>query len=243
MVQLCMARLAQAHKVAFPVIAAPGNRQDVMHFLDRGQPSSLQTHLAEGVGLGVAVTDALPCSAVLPVHVRRAFVPVVAVALRLCVFLAVLTAVHGKPRTAGGDRRDAVVSLARGSPPSAELLTEPVADDVPALFQSADFSVAHKGSSFAGHKKSPTGLLPRGSSCTRFLILPLYLFSMCQTTAKCVNFNPAPKNSSEPRRECGEPCGRIRSTWRQSAPRCGCQDSGMSEEAVLHGFPPFRGIR
>ncbi len=101
MVQLCMARLAQAHKVAFPVIAAPGNRQDVMHLLDRGQPSFLETHLAEGVGLGVAVTDALPCSAVLPVHVCGAFVPVVTVALGLRVFGAVLTVVRGKPRTAG----------------------------------------------------------------------------------------------------------------------------------------------
>lgn len=101
MVQLRVARLAQAHKVAFSVIAALGNRQDVMHLLDRGQPSFLQTHLAEGVGLGIAVTDALPGAAVLPVHVCGAFVPVVAVALCLRVFGAVLTAVHGKPRTAG----------------------------------------------------------------------------------------------------------------------------------------------
>ena len=99
--QLRVARLAEAHQIAFPVVAALADRQDVMHLLDGGQPAFLQTHLTEGVGLGIAVTDAFPGAAVLLVHVSRALVPVVAVALDLRVFGAVLTAVHGKPRTAG----------------------------------------------------------------------------------------------------------------------------------------------
>ena len=101
MVQLRVARLAEAHQIAFPVVAALADREDVMHLLDGGHASFLQTHLAEGVGLGIAVADALPRPAVLPVHVSRALVPVVAVALGLRVFGAVLTAVHGKARTAG----------------------------------------------------------------------------------------------------------------------------------------------
>lgn len=73
----------------------------MMDLLHRGQPSLLEAHLAEGMRRGVAVADSFPGSAVFLVDVRGAFISVVAVALRFRMLLTVLSALDGKPRTAG----------------------------------------------------------------------------------------------------------------------------------------------
>ena len=79
--------------------AALRDRFDVMHLLDRGEASFLQTHLAEGMLLHIAVPDTLPSSAVLFVDVWAAFILVVPVAFQLLVLRTV--ALVRKPCTAG----------------------------------------------------------------------------------------------------------------------------------------------
>ena len=79
----------------------------MMDFLNRGEPTFLETHLTEGVLRRIAVTDAFPCSAVLLIDIRGAFVSVVAVAFRFCMLLTVLSTLDGKPRTTGVTARSA----------------------------------------------------------------------------------------------------------------------------------------
>lgn len=77
MVYLCVAALTQGHKVALPVVASFRDRDDVMHLLDGGQPSLLETLLAERMLRGVPVAYAFPRSAVLSVGIGKAFVSVI----------------------------------------------------------------------------------------------------------------------------------------------------------------------
>ena len=77
MVYLRVARLAQTHEVLSCVSAAFGNGQNVVNFLHRSQPTFLETHLAEGMLRRIAVTDTLPCSAVLAVDIGTALVFIV----------------------------------------------------------------------------------------------------------------------------------------------------------------------
>ena len=76
-VDLGVAGLTKAHEVVPCVSAAFGNGQDVVNLLYRGQPTFLETHFTEGMLRRVAVTDALPCSAVLAVDIGAALVFVV----------------------------------------------------------------------------------------------------------------------------------------------------------------------
>ena len=110
MVDLRVAALAQGHEVAFPVIAALRYGKDMMYLLHRGEPAFFQAAFAQRMGGGVAITDPFPGPSVFLVDVRGAFVSVVAVALRLRMLLAVLTALNGKSRTAGVTARSAWLS-------------------------------------------------------------------------------------------------------------------------------------
>lgn len=85
MVDLGVAGLTKAHKVVPCVSAAFGNGQNVVNFLHRSQPTFLETHLAERMLCRIAVTDALPRSAVLAVDIGTA--------LELVIFAAFLRAV------------------------------------------------------------------------------------------------------------------------------------------------------
>ena len=72
---------------------------DVVYLIHRSQPSFLETHLAERMRRSVPVTDSLPGSAVLLIHVRTAFVFVVLPADGCFMLLTVLPV--RKVRTAG----------------------------------------------------------------------------------------------------------------------------------------------
>ena len=76
-VDLGVAGLTKAHEVVPCVSTAFGNGQNVVNFLHRSQPTFLETHLAEGMLRRIAVTDTLPCSAVLAVDIGAALVFVV----------------------------------------------------------------------------------------------------------------------------------------------------------------------
>ena len=76
-VDLGVAGLAEAHEVVSCVSAAFGNRQYVVNFLYRSQPTFLETHLTEGMLRRIAVTDAFPRSAVLAVDVGVALIFVI----------------------------------------------------------------------------------------------------------------------------------------------------------------------
>ena len=82
-----MAGLAETHEVVLCVSAAFGNRQNVVNFLYRSQPTFLETHLTEGMLCRIAVTDAFPRSAVFSVDIGAALVFVVLAAfLRAMLF-------------------------------------------------------------------------------------------------------------------------------------------------------------
>ena len=91
MVYLRVARLAQTHEVLSCVSAAFGNGQNVVNFLHRSQPTFLETHLAEGMLRRIAVTDTLPCSAVLAVDIGTALVFIIFAAFLRAVLLTELS--------------------------------------------------------------------------------------------------------------------------------------------------------
>ena len=68
--------------------AAVGQRNDVVDLLGRGEDTAFVALLAEGVGGGVSVADALPRSAVAPLGGGVPLVAFVAAVLLLSVFLA-----------------------------------------------------------------------------------------------------------------------------------------------------------
>jgi hypothetical protein len=76
-VDLGVAGLTETHEVVPCVSAAFGNRQDMVNFLYRCQPTFLKTHLTEWMLCRIAVTNAFPRSAVLAVDICAALVFVV----------------------------------------------------------------------------------------------------------------------------------------------------------------------
>ena len=76
-VDLGVAGLTETHEVVSCVSATLGNRQDVVNFLYRGQPTFLEAHLTEGMLRRIAVADAFPRSAVLFIDVCATLVFVV----------------------------------------------------------------------------------------------------------------------------------------------------------------------
>lgn len=97
-VQFRMATLAKGHKIAFPVIPAPTDRQYVMHLFHGCQPAFFQAHLAQRMRLCVTVSYTLPRSAILFVDIRRSFKAVILFCGKLSVFSAI-TVPYGKLRT------------------------------------------------------------------------------------------------------------------------------------------------
>lgn len=77
MVYLRVAGLAQTHEVLSCVSAALGNGQNVVYFLHWCQPTFLETLFTQRMLCDVAVTDALPRSAVFAVDIGAALVFVV----------------------------------------------------------------------------------------------------------------------------------------------------------------------
>ena len=106
MVYLCMAGLAQTHEVLSCVSAALGNGQNVMNLLYRSQPTFLEAHLTEGMIRRIAVTDALPRSAVLAVDIGTALVFIVFAAFLRAVPLTELSVTEvGTARVRAGSQR------------------------------------------------------------------------------------------------------------------------------------------
>lgn len=91
MVNLRVAGLTQAHKVISCMSSAFGDRQDVMHLLHRSQPTFLEARLTERMLRSVAVTNALPCSAVLAVDIQAALEHIILAAFLRAVLLTVLS--------------------------------------------------------------------------------------------------------------------------------------------------------
>ena len=69
----------------------------MVHFLDRCQSPFRKAPLTERVLTNVPVTDSLPCSAVLFIGVRTAFVIVVSFVHQFLMLFAVLASFHGQP--------------------------------------------------------------------------------------------------------------------------------------------------
>jgi hypothetical protein len=86
-----VARLTKTHQIAFPVVAAFRDGNDVMHFLDGSVPTFLEAAFAQRVCRSVAVSDSFPTPAVFLVAVGSAFVTVVIVPHGFPVFLTVGT--------------------------------------------------------------------------------------------------------------------------------------------------------
>lgn len=94
-----VAGLAKAHQVVPCVGSALRERNDVVYFLHRRQPTFLQALLTQWMRRSVAVTNAFPSSAVFLIHVRRTLILVVLPAGNGFMFLTVLTV--RQVRTAG----------------------------------------------------------------------------------------------------------------------------------------------
>jgi len=68
-----------------------------MDFLNRGEATFLQTHLAEGMSFGISVAYPLPCPPVLSTCVRGSFIFVVAVSFFFHMDFAILSAFDRQP--------------------------------------------------------------------------------------------------------------------------------------------------
>lgn len=66
-----MTRLAQRHQVAEIVTAAVRHGNDVVHLLNRSEPTLFQTHLAQRVSRSIPLSYLSPSSAVFLVAVDR----------------------------------------------------------------------------------------------------------------------------------------------------------------------------
>ena len=95
-----MTGFTESHEVAFLVAAAFGEREDVVNFLGRRQLALLLALLTKGMQFNVAVTDALPASAVAFVGLGVAFVLVVLFVHDLLMLGTVLLT-FSKPTAAG----------------------------------------------------------------------------------------------------------------------------------------------
>ena len=91
MVYLGVTGLTQAHKVVHGVRSTLRDRQDVVNFLHRSQPTSFETHFAERMSRRVPVTDSSPCMTVLLVYVRGTLVLVILTAFFYAVLVTVLS--------------------------------------------------------------------------------------------------------------------------------------------------------
>lgn len=97
-VDLGVAGLTEAHEVVPCVSAAFGNGQNVVNFLHRSQPTFLETLFTQRMLCGVAVTDTLPCSAVLAVDIGTALVFIIFAAFLRAVLLTELSVTEvGQP--------------------------------------------------------------------------------------------------------------------------------------------------
>ena len=83
--------LTQAHEVVHGVRSTLRDRQDVVNFLHRSQPTSFETHFAERMCRSVPVTDTSPRMAVLLIYVGTAFILVILATFLYAVLVAVLS--------------------------------------------------------------------------------------------------------------------------------------------------------
>ena len=90
-VDLGVAGLTKAHEVVPCVSTAFGNGQNVVNFLYRSQPTFFEAHLTEGMLRRIAVTDALPRSAVFAVDVGTSLIFIIFAALLYTVLLTELS--------------------------------------------------------------------------------------------------------------------------------------------------------
>lgn len=125
-----MTGFTKSHQITLFVVAAFGERKDVVDFFGRYQLALLLALLTKGMQLDVAVTDALPTSAVAFVGLGVSLVLVVLFVHDFLMLGAVLLT-----------------------------LSESTAARVGA---GTLWFIWHGFTSLLGHKKSPTGFLPRG---------------------------------------------------------------------------------
>ena len=85
-----MAGLTKRHEIALTMVAAFGDRYDVMHLLNRGHTSFLKAPLTKRVLRYIAVSNAFPRSSVSPVDGWASPVLVVLAALSFLMHRAVL---------------------------------------------------------------------------------------------------------------------------------------------------------
>lgn len=88
---LGVAGLAKGHQIAFPVVSAFGDGNDMMHLLNGSVPSFLKAPLTQGMRRSIAVADSFPRSAVLLVAVGRPLITVVVIPHGFPMFLAIGT--------------------------------------------------------------------------------------------------------------------------------------------------------
>jgi hypothetical protein len=89
---LVVAGAAEAHEVLPLMCPALGYGQNMVYLIYRGEPSFLDTQLAQRIIADISVADLLPRSAVGFVHLGGAVVFIIKVSLPFCVFGAVLLA-------------------------------------------------------------------------------------------------------------------------------------------------------
>ena len=85
-----MARTAERHEIALIVCAAPADWDDVVDLIHQRHATFLVAHLTERMLGSIAVSDPLPGTAVLPVHIGRPCIFVVLVVYCFSVLFAVL---------------------------------------------------------------------------------------------------------------------------------------------------------
>lgn len=94
---LGVAGLAKGHQIAFPVVSAFGDGNDMMHLLNGSVPSFLKAPLTQGMRRSIAVADSLPSPTIFLVRVGTACVFVVLLRSKLLMLLAILTALDSQP--------------------------------------------------------------------------------------------------------------------------------------------------
>ena len=96
---LGVAGLTKRHEVAFAMIAALGDGEDMVYLLHGSQPSFLKAPLTQRMRRSVTVADSFPGSAVLLVRVGTACVFVVLLYGKSLMLFAVLTALNSQSWT------------------------------------------------------------------------------------------------------------------------------------------------
>ena len=85
---LAMAGLAQCNEVIPCMGTAFSQRLAVVNFFSLYKPTFFEAHLTQGMLTHIAVTDALPCTAIASPGIRVAVILLIALGFLLCVFLA-----------------------------------------------------------------------------------------------------------------------------------------------------------